>query len=86
MHLPTDKGIDVTLPVPINSNISYPGNTHHQPIKKMKMYIYRVLLNKESEIYGLFPYNCIPRNSIDEINSRQDLISQTKALPSPSSV
>jgi hypothetical protein len=50
-----DKGSDITLPVPVNSSINYQHNTHHQPIKKL--YIYKVLMKRESDNMGLVPYN-----------------------------
>ena len=60
-----DKRSDFTPSVLVNLSISYKQNTHYQPIKKR--YIYRVLMNTESENMSLIPYIFHPEYSIEEI-------------------
>ena len=51
------------------------------------MYIYRVLMNKDTDNRGLVPYNFGPKYSVVEIiTSRQHLIAETIAQPPPFSV
>ena len=60
--------------------INYENNSQFQPIKKI--YIYWDLMNRESENMGLDPYNVYPEYSVEENNSRQQLIAQTTWRPS----
>jgi predicted O-linked N-acetylglucosamine transferase (SPINDLY family) len=52
-------------------------STNHENV------IYRVLMNMESYNMGLLPYNFDPEYSVDEINSRLQLRTETTSQQSP---
>jgi len=53
----------------------------YQPIKKM--YIYQVLIDKESDNMDIVPYNFDPEYWVEDKNNRQQLITKTTEQPFP---
>ena len=55
----TDNVSDVTSSFPVNLSVSYQHNAHYELVKQM--YIYRVLMDRESDNMGAVPSLYMPK-------------------------